>query len=153
MDIVRLIYFSEYRIDPSKGPVFTQLTEILDASNRNNQAKNITGALLFDNNWFVQCLEGALNDVWTTFQRIEQDHRHANVSFLEMAKIPSRRFGNWWMWGAQKTEENAALFEPYLYNGRFMPDNMAPNVILSLLMDLAWNGFTRDLAASKVVPA
>ncbi len=151
MDILRLVYFSQYRVDPSRGPVFSQLNQIIDSSNRNNKARNITGALLFDSNWFVQCLEGALTDVWGTFQRIEHDHRHANICFLEMTKIPSRRFGNWWMGDARRTPENAALFAPYLYNGRFVPDNMAPDVIVSLLIDLTWDGFMRDLAASKVV--
>jgi hypothetical protein len=149
MDLVRLLYFSRYRINASDGAGFAELTKILDVSNRNNQARGITGALVFDNNWFVQALEGGSNEVWATYKKIAEDKRHSEVSFVEMIKVPSRRFGNWWMCSIVKDGRNVSLFQPYLYNGRFMPDNMAGSVILSLMTDLAWDGYVRDLSASK----
>jgi hypothetical protein len=52
-----------------------------------------------------------------------------------------------------KDGRNVSLFQLYLYNGRFMPDNMAGSVILSLMTDLAWDGYVRDLSASRAAPA
>jgi blue light- and temperature-responsive anti-repressor len=153
MDLVRLLYFSRCRIDISDAAGFSHLTQILDVSDRNNKARGITGALVFDSNWFVQALEGAADEVWSTFKKVERDKRHSDVSFLEMTKVPSRRFGNWWMCSVVKDGNNTELFKPYLYNGRFMPDTMAGSVMLSLLTDLAWDGFVRDLSAARVTPS
>lgn len=139
MAIVRLIYFSEFRVDINKGTMLLQVNDILDSSRRNNYKNNITGALVFDDNWFIQVLEGAPDDVWTLYKKIELDRRHANIQFLEMRSVPTRRFGNWLMGFAERVGKHAAIFAPYLYNGKFEPSYMTSELILSLMLDLSSN--------------
>lgn len=137
MSLVRLIYFSECRMERKNSPVLQQLNEILDASERNNAANAITGALIFDAKWFVQLLEGTLDDVWATYKRIEMDPRHDNVRFVEMVTVPSRRFGDWCMGYGERAARHEAVFAPYLYEGRFVPANMSGGMILSMMLDLS----------------
>ena len=152
MAIVRLIYFSDFCIELDSGTMSQQLSDILDASERNNAANGVTGALVFDSKWFVQVLEGKLDDVWSTYKKIERDPRHANVSFVEMVTVPSRRFGDWRMGCAESLAKHDAVFAPYLYGGRFVPANMAGDTILSMMMDLSSGYFARP-SISAPVPA
>jgi hypothetical protein len=72
-----------------------QVDEILRVSTINNEARAITGSLIFDRDWFVQVLDGRLEDVWGTFRHIFPDSRHTDVRFVEMLAVPHRLFGNW----------------------------------------------------------
>ncbi len=143
MAIVRLIYLSDFLLDLKRGVMLEQLADILDASNRNNSANGITGALVFDKKWFVQVLEGSLEAVWATYKRIEHDPRHANVRFVEMLAVPSRRFCDWRMACAERIAQTEAVFAPYLLDGRFEPANMGGNMILSMMLDLSLGGFVQ----------
>ena len=148
MAIVRLIYFSKVQADTD----ICQISEILEASERNNAARGLTGALVFDSEWFVQVLEGRLDDVWATYKVIERDPRHANISFVEMVTVPSRRFGDWRMGCAERSAKHDAVFAPYLYDGRFQPANMAGDTILSMMVDLSSSCFVRPPTSVSLPP-
>jgi len=146
MAVQRLAYFSSFGLEPGRGYLIRQLNDILRVSNRNNQTKGITGALIFDMNWFVQVLEGDRDVVWSVFQKIERDERHRDVKLVEFVTVPGRYFGNWWMGCAEFNEDLAATFRPYLRNGQFHPPDMSALEILSLMVDLSLIGYTRELA-------
>ena len=148
MALTRLIYFSEYRISVAAKRPMQVLNEILDSSIRNNQPRNVTGALIFDSDWFVQTLEGERADVLAIFKKIEQDKRHAHVTLVEVKSVDERHFGNWWMGALVRNSKTAAIFDPYLRDGRFDPANMTGDEILSLTIALAEAGVGRRLAAA-----
>ena len=147
MSLSRLIYISENQIDPAQGSVLSQLNSILSASNRNNQRSAITGALVFDDMWFVQVLEGPRKAIWSKFEHIKDDDRHASVVLVEMLEVEERVFGNWWMGLAKRSGDTEPLFAPFVRNGRFRPDEMSAGQILALARDLAAFGLSRELAA------
>jgi hypothetical protein len=146
MTLTRLIYFSESKIDAANGQILHSLNNILDAANRNNQAQGITGALVFDIRWFVQLLEGPRDSVWSAFVKIERDPRHTNVQFVEMAAVPTRRFGDWWMGCTQRVDDLDAVFAPYLFDGQFRPDCMGATMLHSLMLDLSAGCLIRSFA-------
>ena len=148
MRVTRLIYFSENLVDPTRGSVLSQLSEILSASNRNNKAFDITGALIFDEQWFLQVLEGEREKVWRTLNRIENDERHSNVVIIEAGIVPSRLFGNWWMGLAKRDKVTEHIFAPFLKNGRLDPRDMAAEAVLELMTRLSKQGMSRKLAAA-----
>jgi Sensors of blue-light using FAD len=147
MVMVRLIYFSEYRVDVARGTMISQLNAILGTANRSNQANGITGALVFDSEWFVQMLEGERDAVWSTFKRIERDNRHSNVMPAELTGIAERKFGRWWMGCAERNARNASSFARYLHDGRFRPNQMSADDLRALLIDLERSDLARELAA------
>ncbi len=149
MSITRLLYFSENQIDPAQGSMLSQLGTILSASNRNNKARGLTGALVFDDLWFLQALEGDRTIVWRAFEAIGRDERHTNVQLVEMSAAPERLFGNWWMGFAGKSAASASAFSPYLVNGKLQPHSMSAGEILSLMVALAGLGLARTLKCAE----
>ena len=148
MSLARLIYISENQIDPARGSMVSQLSEILAASNRNNRASGITGALVFDDKWFLQALEGERRAVWKTFERIGEDDRHAGTHLVELIDVDTRLFGNWWMGVATRTATTEAAFRPYMRGGFFAPESMSARHILDLMLGLSRIGLHREMRAA-----
>ena len=147
MAITRLLYFSENQIDPLTGSVVRELSSILSASHRNNKPLGLTGALVFDDLWFLQALEGNQHDVWKTFHRIRDDKRHSEVVLVGVSTVADRIFGNWWMGLVKRDAASEHVFAPYLKDGRLQPQHMNETQILGLMMDLTKLGVSRELAA------
>jgi len=149
MPDIRLVYFSKNLLDPLDGSVLRQLSEILNTSKRRNKPAGLTGALVFDDSWFLQVLEGERADVWKTFKRIESDERHAGVVVVEIKPMQERMFGNWWMGFARRVDENEQAFRPHLRDGKLKPEDMTADEILALMTALAKTGLSRELAPSS----
>ncbi len=121
MPLVRLIYYSENQLNPARGSVVRALRDILATANKNNKALGLTGALVFDDQWFLQILEGDREKVWRLFERICDDERHAAVTLAEMVEVNAHTFGNWWMGLATRSSQTEQAFAPYLINGFSTP--------------------------------
>ncbi|MFC7475682.1 BLUF domain-containing protein [Dankookia sp. GCM10030260] len=93
--LFRLAYASRSIIDPARVPV--EIPRILESARRSNAAQDITGALLFGADGFVQVLEGPVAAVEQTFERIQCDPRHAGVAVLEAGPVGQRDFDGWSM--------------------------------------------------------
>lgn len=74
-----------------------QLQAILKESRRRNVELGITGILLFDGTYFMQTIEGPLDNSATLFARIVEDGRHDEVVPFGVAKIAKRAFPDWTM--------------------------------------------------------
>src|ERR1700730_12735355 len=118
MIIVRLTYYSRSRLaaDPrfraerSGGPAREAIHDILIESVANNRRDDITGALVHDDKWFAQVLEGPETIVSATFERILRDRRHCDGRLIKMQPVPARRFAAWWMACVTRSDDNADLF-------------------------------------------
>ena len=149
MPLIRLIYFSENQLDPSVGSILGMLSQILGSSNRNNKPNGLTGALIFDNQWFFQALEGDREKVWQTFERIREDERHTDVVIAEVVDAETRVFANWWMGLATRNTKTEHVFMPFLHNDRLDPRRMTASQMLSLMVALSSMGLSRELAAPQ----
>ncbi len=93
-DLYRLVYCSRSTLESACG---NDLTQILAVSRGNNARFNVTGALLFSAGCFAQVLEGPLAAIERTFERIQRDPRHADITVLQVERSPVRSFGEWAM--------------------------------------------------------
>lgn len=73
------------------------LEEILVDSRVDNEARDVTGALLFVDRVFVQILEGSRVAVEALMAKIERDPRHHSVTVFHTAEVPDRIFDSWRM--------------------------------------------------------
>lgn len=96
-DLYRLVYYSRNRIGQTEQEPTQEIHDILAASRRNNAAAGVTGALLFNAGSFGQVLEGGRRAIEATFERIQRDPRHGDVSLLDFQPIRLRGFPNWSM--------------------------------------------------------
>jgi hypothetical protein len=134
MILIRLTFFSRIRLE---APVNDHIREILSTSVANNRRDNVTGALVHDDKWFAQMLEGRESIVSATFERILRDRRHSDVSLVAMQPVAERRFGTWWMAGIAHDESNADLFRHYGESERFDPHLMRADRLCDLVEALA----------------
>ena len=150
MPLTRLIYFSENQTDPAAGSIVRTLSSILSASNRNNKVQGLTGALIFDNQWFLQVLEGERNQVWHSFERIKADERHSGVVVAEVVDADQRVFSNWWMGLAMRNSTTEHLFTPASKDGGGLdPRTMSAAQMLQLMIELSRLGLSRGLAKTQ----
>ena len=96
-DIHRLVYTSRNLIPGTEDEQVAIVAQILETSQRNNGKVGVTGALLFNSGSFAQVLEGPRIAVEATFERIQRDPRHSDVSVLQCEPVESRGFPNWSM--------------------------------------------------------
>lgn len=75
----------------------TDIEKILESSQKNNPALDITGMLLLKGSLFIQCIEGPIENIENLFDKISQDPRHRKVKILVKSKGNERIFGNWTM--------------------------------------------------------
>jgi hypothetical protein len=95
MSLIRIIYISRTALDATETS--RELPSILAASRANNPRCGVTGALLVSRKGFAQVLEGPSAAVSETFERIQWDLRHDDVTVLSVEAVPERQFGEWAM--------------------------------------------------------
>lgn len=95
--IYRILYCSLNALRGSADQQLVELEKILVSARERNADNEITGALLFNSGYFAQVLEGPVLAVEQTFERIQRDRRHAEISVLESGFVPDRDFPTWSM--------------------------------------------------------
>ena len=95
-DLVSLNYISSSVLLPGLEQR-EQFAQILEFSQHKNRLLNVTGALLFHDERWLQVLEGESRAVEDLFDTIRQDPRHENVVHQGTIPITERRFADWSM--------------------------------------------------------
>lgn len=125
----RLIYFSEKRELGSGG-----IEAILSVARRENERNALTGVLLFNRNYFLQCLEGGRREVTATFCRIAADPRHGNVTLVSTQDIDVRDFPDWTMgYVASTSPQVNALLREFVPTHDFNPQALSANSAIELM--------------------
>lgn len=96
-DLFRVLYCSRNLIERTGQKKSDALHQILHSARLRNSECGITGALLFSTEYFAQVLEGPKLAIENTFERIQRDDRHNEVTVLECSDIGSRDFPDWSM--------------------------------------------------------
>ena len=101
-EIKHLIYYSI----PTSGD--TGITkDILETSRENNSESGVTGALICRSDLYFQFLEGPIDAVDQTFEKIKLDKRHKYIHKIKESITNRRLFATWamredpvktWMW-------------------------------------------------------
>jgi hypothetical protein len=91
--MLQLVYISTAR-QPHAPEILDPLLEI---SRMNNAEAEVTGLLLAGGKRFLQALEGPVDAVATTYERIMADPRHHAIVLLSSRHVEERAFGKWAM--------------------------------------------------------
>jgi len=133
MSIYRLIYAS--RASEQMKP--DDLAQILEASRRNNQRVQVSGALLFSAREFLQCLEGGREPVNATYARILGDRRHEGAVILDYREIGRRQFGGWAMHQVAHDWLTRQAILDFSERELFSPTRMSGAAACAMIDDLA----------------
>lgn len=92
-----MIYYLTYSSKTSYLFKKGDLSRILTASREHNMKCGLTGLLLYNNNSFIQVLEGDEVTVKQLFSTIQADKRHNGVTKLMDGYTEHRQFPDWAM--------------------------------------------------------
>lgn len=133
MPLVQLIYASKSTGDLSVD----EIKEIVNLASIKNKELNITGFLVANFQYFLQCLEGDRASVDELYRTISNDGRHKELSLLGLRDTEERVFSNWNMGVVTRVDLHKKLLA--LYNGSesFNPFAMNSEDALGLLHSLS----------------
>jgi hypothetical protein len=109
------------------------VSDIVQASIRNNREVAITGLLLVHGGFFMQALEGPRAAVEATYARIIADPRHEATKVLADSPIARRGFANWNMCARRISPADEAILDRLGHHQAFAPDRLGPRAALRLL--------------------
>ena len=95
--LYRVLYCSHPATSATSAAMDGDIRDILAVARRRNAADGITGGLMFSKGCFAQVLEGPMQAVAETFERIQQDERHHAVTVLQAGPVVARDFPAWSM--------------------------------------------------------
>jgi hypothetical protein len=110
LDLYRILYCSRNTLESSLDIQLEEIRKILVASRKNNAVHGISGALLFNSGCFAQVLEGPVKHVEATFERIQRDLRHSEVTVLDASFVDQRAFPEWSMAFSGATRSESTTF-------------------------------------------
>ena len=96
-EFLRLTYFSRSQLPPDVAAREKALKDIFDRSMVHNARAGITGQLLYNQEFFVQTLEGPRDAVERLLDKIVDDPRHIDVVVVRAGLHQTRRFHAWSM--------------------------------------------------------
>ncbi|PUA17834.1 BLUF domain-containing protein [Glaciimonas sp. PCH181] len=134
--LVRLIYGST----ASDLVNHETIEKILESSRRNNPSQGITGVLCYDQNMFVQALEGGREQINALYARLQQDPRHTKLILLSYTEIEARLYPGWTMSKIRLDRINLSLLLKYSATATFNPYAVPGKTTVALLEELAATG-------------
>jgi hypothetical protein len=139
MHLIRLIYASRVSTSLLAGEV----EDIIESSKLNNKIENITGVLVHNNDYFLQCLEGSRVSVNSLYHKILKDKRHLEPAILKYDEIIKRDFGRWNMAFIPSPVISGELILNYSGSKKFNPFSMSGESCYELLRELARLGIAK----------
>lgn len=130
--LVSMTYVSRANPDMSDK----ELSEILQQAQKNNAANAITGMLVFNNNYFLQTIEGSRAQINHLLCDLIADKRHHDLQLLETRELKYREWSKWSMNFASSTIDNAALYLKYSTTVDFNPYLLSAESIRGLMAEL-----------------
>ncbi|WP_201586918.1 BLUF domain-containing protein [Psychrobacter jeotgali] len=127
--ILRLTYISRYNNHNENGEV----TRILAQAQQNNERNGITGALVFNHNYFLQSIEGARPVINELLRKLIKDDRHFSLQIIECCEVEQRRWNKWSMKYLIPSDDNKELALKYSTGSQFNPYLMSTNQIMMLI--------------------
>ncbi|WP_435979350.1 BLUF domain-containing protein [Psychrobacter sp. DM4] len=131
--ILRLTYISRYNNHNENGEV----TRILAQAQQNNERNGITGALVFNHNYFLQSIEGSRPVINELLRKLVKDDRHFSLQIIECAEVEQRRWNKWSMKYLIPSDDNKSLALKYSTGIQFNPYLMSTNQIMLLIDTLS----------------
>lgn len=132
MSLIRLVYASS----TSGQLTHSDVEQILESAKANNFEQGVTGILYFNNNYFLQCLEGDRERVNILYNSIVNDPRHQKIVILDYQEIHNRDFQEWSMGYVPISSATKPLTLKYSTTHEFNPYEITGNSAYMLLLEL-----------------
>jgi hypothetical protein len=135
-DLYRLVYASKNFLHGTEEESSAAVKQILESAQQRNSKVGVTGALMFNAGAFAQVLEGPRRGVEETFERIQMDTRHGDVTVLQCAPAESRGFSNWSMAFVGQSARGKVLWDGIAAESGFDLSRMSGDAVFGMLHGL-----------------
>ena len=132
--LVRLIYFSS----AVREMTLADMQEILEVARFNNQKNGLCGMLCYDNQFFLQVLEGSRENVNELLFKIAEDPRHADLVIASYDYIEKTTFDSWDM-GYSGSSPHLEKVLAKLNQTQFDPNELPPQHLHAILKQMSSN--------------
>ncbi len=120
MKIIRLLYYSHATREMS----LADLKDILETARSNNNSIEVCGMLCYEQQYFLQALEGERETVNELYLDIADDPRHDEVVIISYEEIAKPTFTQWKMGYAGSSAQFTELLKE-LGQSTFSPADMS----------------------------
>jgi hypothetical protein len=135
MYLHRIVFYSKNNI-VSAGVSMKELTkDILDSCARYDRHSTLTGALLFNEEYFVQVMEGHRDQISEKMWSLAEDRRHSSMVILGSGRVDRRKFLTWSVGFAGHSEEIDALYLQFCASRTLDPTTMAAECVVNLMSE------------------
>lgn len=134
MPLCRMICASQTNFPVGHANDKSMFRAIHDESARHYAERQITGALLFDWDNFLQILEGDRGRLTDAFLYMARDPRQKHIKMLDFSQIDEREFSRWQMLLRDDNQDTAALVLRHSPTTHWKPDAMTPSAALKLAL-------------------
>lgn len=130
-----------------------ELFDLLAHARTDNLRRDITGALFYQDRFFLQCIEGPSVEIAALFDRIALDPRHAGFTVLsDQTLVAKRLFSSWAMGFFHMDAVEALAPEGLLANGEDFAAAIAADEMTdpaALILRQYWAANTRKLGLPR----
>ena len=130
--LIRLLYFSEV----CESLSISDIKSIVEMATEFNKTVGITGCLYFDEQFFIQVLEGDRFKVSQLYNKIAKDNRHKNIVIVDVAPIAKRDFAQWSVLYLGKIRPKNETLLKYSPVNEFNPNYMTTENLLEFVLEL-----------------
>jgi len=131
--ILRLTYVSRHNAENSN----IEVTRILSQSRRNNERDGITGALVINDEYFLQSIEGSRPVINALFRKLVNDKRHHALQVIECSEVEERLWSKWSMKHLAPSEQDREYVRKFSAGTVFDPYIMSTSQILRFIETLS----------------
>ncbi len=109
----------------------------MESAAENNKEMNISGAMVFRRNHFLQALEGPIQNVNELYKRIMNDNRHSDLVLISCERIFVRAFQNWGMqyYDGESPPKSKKILGPLVERNQIGPFPCDKNRALEILLE------------------
>ncbi|MEN6670230.1 BLUF domain-containing protein [Psychrobacter sp. B38] len=131
--ILRLTYVSRHNPDNTS----IEVTRILAQARRNNERNGITGALVINDDYFLQSIEGARPVINGLLRKLVNDNRHFDLHVIECSEVEERVWNKWSMKHLTPSDYDKEYVRKFSAGTVFDPYIMSTSQILKFIDTLS----------------
>lgn len=138
MLLSRVIFFAKNNLQADGTRIVDLVKAILNACTSYDAASGLSGALAFNNRYFLQVMEGDRELVTRQFLKTGIDPRVAGVTLAGFDEVPNRAFTGWTVaYVGSSNEEFDRLVMQHSVASHLDPSHMTGDAILGLLAGIS----------------
>ncbi|WP_238272586.1 BLUF domain-containing protein [Methylobacterium cerastii] len=155
MPLSQIVFFSRNQIRLAGGSMREMVKDILTACNRYDRVSGLTGALVFNDHFFLQAMEGERAAISEQLWKLAADNRHSGMVLMSSRPIEQRDFEGWMVGFAGHSDALDAIYMDYGATPKLDPSAMPVQSAIKLLRAFAHldgGHFVQKSGAGPIVP-